>query len=118
MLNNKNWDLDEVGQTLNKAADLIEQYGHAKFTVQDAEGRMCIQGAVYMAINDNVDWNDTPLSTKSFEALSSHLGLKFTFQHEALVNVCKWNNYEAQSKNEVLNLLRTVASKRKVYQPA
>jgi hypothetical protein len=41
--------LDEVGQQLMRAADIMEQRSHARNTLVDEQGRVCVQGALQLA---------------------------------------------------------------------
>jgi hypothetical protein len=120
MLNNENWDLNEVGKTLNKAADLMDQLGHAKFLTQDANGSVCIQGAVYLALSGNTNGNANSagkhlwLATQCFDALRKQLPTGDYVGQSALGDVCHWNNNSARTKDETVNFMREVARTCKV----
>lgn len=121
MLNDKNWDLNEVGRTLNKAANLMDERGQAKFVTEDSDGRLCIQGAVYMAISGCSSYcdlgDDSPLSERCFAELNKHLPFN-QLGFGDVVAVCHWNNDIKRTKDEAVNLMRTVAATCKSYQPA
>lgn len=44
-----------------KAADYMAEHGHCKGTLQDAEGRVCLEGAVRMAV-----WGEVRLNQGSW----------------------------------------------------
>jgi hypothetical protein len=121
MLNNENWDLNEVGKTLNKAADLMDRLGQAKHTTSDHKGAVCIQGAVYLALSGNPDcistYKDQFTFDACFRALASHLPPRHEYQ-STIGKVCDWNNDSARTKDEAVNFMRGVASTCKVHQTA
>ncbi len=109
MLSNENWGLNEVGKTLNKAANLMDSLGIAKLTTQDSQGRVCIQGAVYMAISGYANCaGDNDLADKCFKALADHLPPP-QFSYSNVATVCGWNNDLNRTKDEAVNIMRTVA---------
>ncbi len=118
MLNNENWGLNEVGQTINKAANLMDQLGQAKWVTQDENGSVCIQGAIYMALtgSSHDEGDHKELADECFAVLAEHL--PHHSKHLGDVgNVCYWNNHQS-TKDEAVNLMRTAAQSCKAYQTA
>src|SRR5882672_9738094 len=117
MLNNENWDLNEVGKTLNKAADIMDELGQAKYVTEAKDGSVCIQGAIYIILSGDAH---TPgehedLATQCFKVLrkqlppvGDHVGWS------AAGDVCHWNNDARRTKDEVVNFMREVARTQKV----
>jgi hypothetical protein len=118
MLNNENWGLNNVGQTLNKAANLMDQLGQARFVTRDTDGSVCIQGAVHMALTGSAHnaGDEYELADKCFAELAKHLPSKTTYLSD-IGNVCRWNNSQS-TKDEAVNLMRTVAQTCKAFQTA
>jgi hypothetical protein len=77
---------------LLKAAELIETHGHTKRCVQDDRGRICMMGAINMAITGNAG-TSSPLAEECLGALP----------HRAPVS---FNDGNLVTKEDVIYLLR------------
>ena len=125
MLNNEAWGLNDVGRTLLKAANLMDERGQAKHTVEDQQGRLCIQGAVYMALTGNSSQaGKSGLDEKCFEALAEKIKKisdNTAYKDDGCNNtahVCSWNNRSKCTKEEAVNLMREVAYTCRAYETA
>lgn len=114
MLYNKNWDykLNPVADTLMKAADLLEKYGHAKHVRVDADGSMCFLGALNAAQGQHSPMGpDTPLTHLASEATAKVLGLEH--RHDGVEDyrhaVANWNNAPERTDKQVINAMRKAA---------
>jgi hypothetical protein len=101
MLYNKNWDQKStVKDTLNRAADLIEKYGHIKGQLGDRKMGMCANGAIFAAVGGSSEiWNDAT------NALGKHLGLSGYVRYD----IPAWNNAPERTKEEVITAMRDAA---------
>ena len=91
--------LDKPAKILLDAADLIEQYGLAKGTQRDAEGRYCTYGAVMWAATGYGGLALNGPAARAIERIQRAIG------H----SVAAWNNIPERSQGEVVCLLRRVA---------
>src|SRR5713226_1598447 len=106
MLNDPNWDkkvkpeLDEISQHLLLAADYIEKHGWCQYSLQDQEGRTCLEGAI--------------LKTTPFNH-ASHTHLVNVLERLSLVTGIRtgwvWNDLPERTKDQVVNALREAAYK-------
>jgi hypothetical protein len=100
MLYNKNWDKkpNPISTLLNKAADLLVQTGHTKWTLIDSQGQMCANGAIYFAAESrHLDFY------AGADALASYLKLGDRRQIPA------WNNAPERTGEEVIDAFRQAA---------
>lgn len=114
MLYNKNWDykLNPVADTLMKAADLLEKYGHAKHVRVAPDGSMCFLGALNAAQGQHSQMGpDTPLTKLASEATMKVLGLKIQNDgiQDARHAVADWNNEPWRTGQEVIDAMRKAA---------
>lgn len=99
--------LDYIGQILLNAADLIERRGHTKNVRQDAAGRICLHGAIGLAITGDALWME-PAEFTVTERLHDFRPDVGTFSYYGW-EVAKWNNMPERTAEEVIALLRGAA---------
>ena len=99
-----------LAEVAGKAADLMATYGHVKCTAQDDEGRMCIGGAVSMALTGDAygAWQ-----SDDFWEVLQNAG-EILFERGAVKAAdCSipvwWNNRPETTEGEVIALLRETA---------
>jgi hypothetical protein len=114
MLYNKEWERpsNPVSDVLLKAAELIAQKGHAKYTRLDySTGSMCLLGAIDAAQGNNPDRStqDTPLTMKATLAIAKTLGLHLNPFEDARYPAVRWNNDGKRTAQEVIDTLRLAA---------
>lgn len=122
MLYNKNWDykLNPVADTLMKAADLLEKYGHAKHVRVAPDGSMCFLGALNAAQGQHSPMGpDTPLTKLASDATMKVLGLTIQVPDRELGAiygypdarhvVADWNNQPERTGKQVINAMRKAA---------
>lgn len=102
MLYNPEWQRKTAKPVLLKAAALIEEKGHAKYTVQDSNGRVCMYGAVTKAITgDAMVTGDTDIV--------GFLSLKMGGREDLGVGViCAFN--DRHTKEECVAKLKEIAN--------
>lgn len=113
MLYNPEWEqkvkLEPWRETLLDAADLIDKRGHAKFTLQDDKGGLCILGAIAVATSGGIH---TPLGQMTLDICEKLARNSFTIGRDrdyCAAAVCSWNNSPERTKDEVVDELRRVA---------
>lgn len=100
----------EVGDLLNRAADLIEKHGHTKHTLVNKEdGSMCFMGAMYQAHSSA--WTYDPAMIEAVEITARMLKLRYDGGYEttALRAVVDWNNHPDRTGAEVIAAMRAAA---------
>lgn len=98
---------DEVGQVLNKAANLIEEHGWCRGARINRLGSLCAYGAIEKAVFDDVD----PLFMSS-QRLADPLMKGATARVRSLINndpIPIWNDRIAGDKSTVVEILRKAA---------
>ena len=117
MLYNKDWayKLNPVADVLFNAADLLEKHGHIKHERGNEHVGMCFLGALDTAQGRaRYSGGDTLLTYEAAEAVAQSLGLKLDVQHQesdyrhAMAN---WNNAGERTGQEVIDAMRSTASK-------
>jgi hypothetical protein len=107
--------VDEVGQVLLKAADLIKERGLAKGTQRDTDGSLCVHGAISVALFGE-PWKvggDTEPEERLGAFLAS-INAPLLRTHALAVIVCDyWNNAPERTQEEVIAALEAAA----VYHP-
>lgn len=127
MLHNPLNDYNEVGQTLIKAANYMDEHGHCKHILEDHTGRVCLIGALYSVIFDSPNPSWIGINSEQvdcFDACIESLYSKNlqdnkirqdyespTSSHTSLVD---WNNDKDRKKDEVVALFRAVAEDHKL----
>lgn len=125
MLYNKDWayQLNPVADILLKAADLLEQRGHTKWTRLDDVGRMCFLGAVEIAQGHEHGYalggHDGEITHEASRVVAQALGLKLRMddprkldgEHDYRGAVVDWNNATERTGQEVIDAMRLTASK-------
>lgn len=130
MLYNKNWDKATTpSQLLRRAADIMEERGHAKGVLMvshagqhGAIGSVCAIGALLVAAGsivgveqDAIHWSyddiDMPLLTKAQNILASQLQLLGLPPSGWGCTIPNWNNDPNRSGDEVIAKMREVADK-------
>lgn len=95
-----------LADRLNAAADVIEERGHAHGTLEDAQGRVCVVGAINTACGGHAhNWNEVG-TFEAHAAVSKELGRL----------VSGWNDETRngrfiRGKREAVALLRRTARK-------
>lgn len=91
------------------AADLIEERGHAKFTIEDAEGRMCVWGAIMASMKVSAF---SPASYEPMYRLRDFLvtsGQMDAGNGRSWDGPVPWNNAPERTQEEVIAALRGAA---------
>jgi hypothetical protein len=107
-----------VPEVLQRAADLIDQRGHAKGDYIDANGCLCARGAIYAAVGiepttDVANIRHWPtynrsrfaLAVAAGKALESHIGT----DQSPLDPVVRWNDAPERTAAEVSAAFRSAA---------
>ncbi len=92
---------------VRRAADLIEMHGLAKHTTRDADGRMCIRGALMVACGWPDDRGDLYWGFAVAEARDADLAIA---RHVGCQDLPYWNNVPERTKEEVVAALRAAAA--------
>ena len=101
MLYDKRWGrtktkpVDEVGKLLLRAADIIDERGHAKGTLEAEDGSVCALGALLVA--------DEQAHSKTYKAAR----LRLMARVGQYVSV--WNNERDRTPTEVTQAMRAAA---------
>lgn len=98
-------DLDDTSRRLLKAAALIETYGHAKMTVCDDGGRMCLRGALVAA--QGRERNVMELDAMNMDRCSQAADLRIAYVVGG--DSVGWNNAKERTAEEVISTMRRVA---------
>ena len=97
-------------KVLEKAAEIQVTRGHCKGTLQDAEGRVCLQGALFLACGITLDHDGTPsfysspMSARLFD--QAHL---YVYRHLGSGSH-RWNDLPTTSGEDVVQVLRAAAA--------
>lgn len=110
-------------EVARNAATLIEEHGLAKRTLQDADGSMCIRGAVLQTIMGNVygaysaSTEDKALWLETEEKIAEVIEAEYGFNTKyntyligKVYNTHAWNNQEHITAGDVINVLNKVAA--------
>lgn len=109
--------LDEAGLLLNKAADIMERLGMARWTVQDGAGRVCVMGALNLADHGSphyckkrytIDWSKQGLRALRFAEDPYVQAVRRTWD-EVGQEPWLWNNEVARDTHEVVSAMRKAA---------
>lgn len=94
-------------EVLLKAADALEQRGHAKFRLVDGDGKMCIAGAINSVQGEHRPeiW---PYPDRSYDLLQL-VGNKVLGPKATAPDVIHWNNQRERTGAEVVQALRDTA---------
>ena len=101
-----------VIKALYDAADIVEQRGLAKRTQQDSEGRVCLHGAISIAVNGRafcVTEMDARIGGAVKRYLRQRLGYVPTSDSSDW-GCARWNNAPERTQVEVVAALRETAS--------
>lgn len=91
----------EIAKLCQKAADLIEEHGHAKGKFEDADGCVCLFGAINLAENGNADeWSGEEAALAQAKALG----------FDSVNDLLHWNDAPERTQAEVLARLRSVVA--------
>lgn len=114
MLNNTNWNKSNpVSDILLKAADLIEQNGHAHFIRIDHNGSMCFLGAINVAegfpegISPERPYAISDIELQASKAVANVLGVGIILSSDIVQDVVNWNN--THTAEEVIEVMRMAA---------
>jgi hypothetical protein len=113
-------DYTPEGRTLLKAARHIEEHGHCKHALSDSEGRVCLIGAVNMAVlevDSLSDYTKIHGNNDKTDIVSKCLGIlsdKLRVDHNAGGTISGWNNKRERTAEEVIDLLKDCAERQKI----
>lgn len=105
-------ELDEVGQVLLKAAQLIERHGLAKETRLSTEGAFCLHGAISMAACGDPD-QDSIIDGLASMAFVEYLARNDIYKSPTRNGAAFWNNAPERTASEVISALTSCAMTRK-----
>lgn len=91
---------------LLKAAETIEKRGHCKNVLQDARGRVCVNGALLIAHFSDATFRDMNFPDPTWGTAMFRLK---TVTGCYLDDIAAWNNAKARTKDEVVSALRAAA---------
>ena len=86
--------VDEIGECYLKAIEIIEQRGWCKGHLSNAQGEVCMAGAIQIAT-----FNNASLQNKTLDLLHETLGIL----------ISKWNDAPERTKGEVIAKLKEIA---------
>lgn len=125
MLHNPNWKspvIDcEMTCLLNRAADALERYGHAKSVLRNVDGNMCLVGAIMYAQGIvptyNNEYRRTLLTDRALEMVArvpevvKVMGYyNQRYSHPGIcMSVVGWNDLPETRSYEVIGALRQAA---------
>jgi|SRR5882672_582031 len=116
-------DYDDIGKTLLKTADYLEEHGHCKGSFSDLQGRVCLYGALNIVIYGISNRHN--MSVGRFNSLKTETVLWYSCS-EAIVeahikltrdiegSVVDWNDAVDRTPDQVIDLVRFAAEKHKV----
>jgi hypothetical protein len=99
-------------RVLLKAADLIEQRGWAQGRFEDADGRLCIHGAIHVAVSGLAVRNDRDrdsLSTAAWHQFREYLLVEGVERELVRLGFMFWNDSPKRTQKEVVQALREAA---------
>lgn len=88
--------VDAVGALMLRAAAAVEARGHCKFSLEDAEGRICTARALMLGAENEL-WGE------------DHLAAEKRFERFVKDGICSWNNFVAKDTAHVASTLRRAA---------
>lgn len=108
---------DDVVATLRRAARLIRDFGLAKRTQEDDEGRVCFHGAISKAATGSSRACDRPLAAEAQKVAAEFLlksGAKGIHRMETAYkySCVNWNNAPERTASEVIAALEGAADAR------
>ena len=93
---------DEANLLLLRAADLIEERGHAKSALEDEKGRLCALGALNLAHSGNAtNWSGARDFIKARNKLARQVKSNM---------ISCWNNRPERTQQEVIDALRAATA--------
>lgn len=99
-----------IVKTLYDAADLIDQRGLAKMVFEDAEGHLCMNGAIAKAKFGRADfWSLTSAQIDEIEPIRAVLMKFLTKDGQKYNDPSAYNNARERTKEEVVEALRGAA---------
>ncbi len=109
MLYDPKWEKPAVELTdwqrlLLKAAEIIEQRGHAKDALCDDRGAVCLLGALNVAATGIPTTSDKRRSP-ALDAMGRHLG----FTGMVAMELVDWNNSPERTASDVTSAMRAAA---------
>ncbi len=98
---------------LLRAAEIVREYGLAKYTQEDSLGRVCIHGAIAIAANGRVhsplnEYDTTPLEWEAGLAVCDYLLVAGAKNIHGYGAAC-WNNQWNRTAEEVIAALEGAA---------
>jgi hypothetical protein len=112
--------VDEVSRVLHQAADLMAHVGHTKNRLQDAQGAVCIRGAIIVAAGRGYGTYEklggTPCARFIFD-MDDEAGHNMYNLADARLQrlLCtefppEWNNAPERTSEEAIDALRSAAA--------
>lgn len=102
---------DPTADQCDRAASLIREMGWSKGRLQNENGAICISGALALVLNGDprktLGLVDSPLYKSVLVTLNQNLGTNYTL-------LSMWNDHQDRKQEEVVDLLRDAASKRRL----
>ena len=86
--------MNEVSKLLNDAADVLVSSGWCQGYYNDDQGRHCLVGALYQAVDQNYE-----IVIEAKERVRCYLGL----------NPFSWNDAKGRTQKQVVDVLRSAA---------
>lgn len=84
---------------LKDAASYLEAHGWCQWTMEKAEGSVCLLGSIY-AVTTGLGYGTDAESNAAIEAIALRLGADKDY------DVAAWNDLSGRTKAEVLAMLR------------
>jgi hypothetical protein len=116
MLYNPLHDLTEVGQALHKAADILDERGHAQLDFGGLEPNdpVCLVAALRLASGhmERPDGSENQLYITCEKAVVQHLKTDKNYW-SMTSGLCRWNNHPGRTGDEVSAMLRELGNTHK-----
>lgn len=89
-------------QVLDRAADAIDKYGHAKKSLRNGDGALCAMGAMNWVLYGDANWIRGPAHESDLPAYMTLMA--------AVGPVVDWNNAPDRTHDEITSTMRAVAA--------
>ncbi len=112
--------INNAADLLDAAAEVVEERGWCRYTLESSDGRVCARGAMFVALTGRAEWGSitrysavptfaevTKMRAEAavLRAVGHVLDPKARWKHDLAV----WNNEVASSADEVVDALRAAA---------
>jgi hypothetical protein len=110
---------EQMSDAMLKAADYIKEHGHAKLTLKDSEGRVCLLGAL-LTVTTGSAYGGSSAEDRVADAAMDLLGMRLKEGNKpaSAIDAIDWNNAEERTAEEVINLLKETGESLKAKEPA